>query len=304
MHSLYLYGPVGRGKSFLLDTFFQAARCASKRRVHFHTFFAALHTTVHRFQSETDALERALDELLGECRLLCFDEFHVHDIGDAMLLARLFRALFARRVALVVTTNYAPHGLLPNPLYHARFLPVIELIEQRMQVLEVAGATDYRSLPNGTSAQRFLTGRYVWPGDAGQRAALGLPPACAQVLQVNGRALKADYADENGVRFHFDTLCEGPTAVIDYLVLAAQYQTWTLEGLDDLEACSLAAQQRFINLIDVLYDHDRVLLLIGRRPLEHCLNGGLPDLMRTRSRLGQLRVVGPDNPLALGGMHA
>lgn len=161
--SLYLYGSVGRGKSWLLDGFFQAVPVEAKRRLHFHDFFARLHQGMHRHRALDDALGATLDELVGGCQVLCFDEFHVHDIGDAMLLTRLFNALFARGVFLLVTSNYAPEGLLPNPLYHERFLPVIRLINGRMQVLEVGGDTDFRSLPANREHQRFTRGTMCGP---------------------------------------------------------------------------------------------------------------------------------------------
>ena len=264
--SLYLYGSVGRGKSWLLDGFFQAVPVAAKRRLHFHDFFARLHQGMHQHRLLDDALGATLDELLGGCQVLCFDEFHVHDIGDAMLLTRLFNALFTRGIFLLVTSNYAPEGLLPNPLYHERFLPVI----------------------------RLINGSYVWPGDAAQRRALDLPAEQPVVLEVNKRPLRALAVDGRRVMLAFEDLCEKATAVIDYLVLAAQYDEWIIDGLDDLSACSLAAQQRFVNLVDVLYDQDRQVTVIGRRPLEQSLGGPLADLMRTRSRLGQLHQAGPE----------
>ncbi|MEE1888358.1 cell division protein ZapE [Pseudomonas carassii] len=291
--SLYLHGAVGRGKSWLLDGFFQAVPTAAKRRLHFHDFFARLHQGMHRHRALDDALEATLDELLGDCRVLCFDEFHVHDIGDAMLLTRLFDALFARGVFLLVTSNYAPEGLLPNPLYHQRFLPVIRLINSRMQVLQVDGDTDFRSLPANRAHQRFTQGHYVWPGTPEQRQAMALPTTSPRVLEINKRPLRALACEERLVMFAFDDLCEQPTAVIDYLALAERYDHWIIEGLDDLAECSLAAQQRFVNLVDVLYDQDRQVTVIAKRPLEQSLGGALADLMRTRSRLGQLHQAGP-----------
>lgn len=270
--SLYLYGSVGRGKSWLLDGFFQAVPIAAKLRLHFHDFFARLHQGMHRHRALDDALGATLDELVGGCRVLCFDEFHVHDIGDAMLLTRLFNALFARGVYLLVTSNYAPEGLLPNPLYHERFLPVIRLINSSMHVLEVGGDTDFRSLPANREHQRFTQGHYVWPGDAAQRQALNVPNEQPVILDVNKRPLRALAIDGRRVVLGFDDLCEKATAVIDYLVLAREYDEWVIDGLDDLSACSLAAQQRFVNLVDVLYDQDRRVIVIGkpaptRRPL-------------------------------------
>ncbi|WP_349974519.1 cell division protein ZapE [Pseudomonas sp. WHRI 8519] len=291
--SLYLYGSVGRGKSWLLDGFFQAVPVEAKKRLHFHDFFARLHQGMHRHRLLDDALGATLDELLGDCQVLCFDEFHVHDIGDAMLLTRLFNALFARGIFLLVTSNYAPEGLLPNPLYHERFLPVIRLINGRMEVLEVGGDTDFRSLPANREHQRFTQGHYVWPGDAAQRQALKVPAAQPLTLEVNKRNLRALVSDGRTVMFAFDDLCEQPTAVIDYLQLAQQFDTWVIDGLDDLSECSLAAQQRFVNLVDVLYDQDCQVTVIGQRPLEESLGGHVADLMRTRSRLGQLHQVGP-----------
>jgi len=249
---------------------------------------------MHRHRALDDALGATLDELLGACRVLCFDEFHVHDIGDAMLLTRLFTALFERGIWLLVTSNYAPEGLLPNPLYHERFLPVIRLINGRMQVLEVGGDTDFRSLPANREHQRFTQGHYVWPGTAEQRQALNVPGAQPATLDINKRSLRALAHQGRQVMFAFDDLCEQPTAVIDYLALAAQYDAWVIDGLGDLSDCSLAAQQRFVNLVDVLYDQDKQLTVIGQRPLDESLGGAITDLMRTRSRLGQLHRVGPD----------
>ena len=237
-----------------------------------------------------DALGETLNDLLKECRVLCFDEFHVHDIGDAMLITRLFKALFQRGILLLVTSNYPPQGLLPNPLYHARFKPVIDLINARMQVMEVGGPHDYRSQVRNHSQQVFTQGQYVWPGTANQRQVLRLPPAEATsiTLQVGTRQLQARYCAQRTVAFTFNDLCEQPTAVMDYLELCRRFDTWIVDGLPDLADCPIAIQQRFINLIDVLYDQDKRLVLLGQRALREHLGGDAIDLARTRSRLGQL----------------
>nr|WP_314877528.1 cell division protein ZapE [uncultured Pseudomonas sp.] len=291
--SLYLYGSVGRGKSWLLDGFYQALEVETKLRLHFHDFFARLHQGMHRHRVADNAMAATLDELIGDCQVLCFDEFHVHDIGDAMLLTRLFSALFERNVFVVLTSNYAPEGLLPNPLYHERFLPVIRLINSRMLVMEVGGDIDFRSLPANRAHQRFTQGHYVWPGTAEQRLALALPETQPLTLDINHRPLRALASQDRQVHFSFDDLCEQATAVVDYLELARRYDRWIIDGLEDLAECSLAAQQRFVNLVDVLYDQDCELVLIGRYPLEQSLGGAIADLMRSRSRLGQLHQVGP-----------
>ncbi|WP_339539275.1 cell division protein ZapE [Pseudomonas sp. RA_15y_Pfl2_54] len=291
--SLYLYGAVGRGKSWLLDGFFQALPIKQKRRLHFHEFFAQLHQGMFRHREQDDALALTLDDLLQDCRVLCFDEFHVHDIGDAMLINRLFKALFQRAIVLLVTSNYPPEGLLPNPLYHARFKPVIELINSRMQVMEVGGPHDYRSQARNQAHQLFTQGHYVWPATPAQRHVLNLPPhdAPALALAVGTRQIQARLCEGRRVGFTFKDLCEQPTAVMDYLELCRRFDHWVIDDLPALAECSIAAQQRFINLIDVLYDQDKCLTLLGQLPLFERLGGNAIDLARTRSRLGQLQEV-------------
>lgn len=293
--SLYLHGAVGRGKSWLLDGFFQALPLAQKQRVHFHDFFARLHQGMFRHRQQPDALAVTLDELLEDCRVLCFDEFHVHDIGDAMLITRLFKALFERGVVVLVTSNYPPEGLLPNPLYHQRFKPVIELIGARMDVMEVNAPQDYRGLPHNHGQQRFTQGPFIWPGSPAQRAAFGVPAAdCpALTLAVGTRQLRVRWHQGRTVAFTFNDLCEQPTAVMDYLLLCEDFDDWIIDGLPQLGDCPIAVQQRFINLVDVLYDQDKHLTLIGERPLAECLAGQAIDLARTASRLNQLQQANP-----------
>ncbi|PQZ91277.1 MULTISPECIES: cell division protein ZapE [Pseudomonas] len=293
--SLYLHGPVGRGKSWLLDGFFQALPVVNKQRVHFHDFFAALHRGMFQHREYDDALAVTLDELLTGCQVLCFDEFHVHDIGDAMLITRLFKALFHRGVLVLVTSNYAPQGLLPNPLYHERFKPVIDLIAARMDVLEVSSPQDFRSLAQAHSTQRFTRGHYLWPGDSAQREAFDLPAAdCPpQSLTVGNRQLVCRRQHLRSIAFSFNDLCQQLTAVMDYLLLCQDFDHWIIDGLPYLADCPIAVQQRFINLVDVLYDRDKYLILIGDRPLAELLAGQAIDLARTASRLGQLQHANP-----------
>ncbi|MDF9774121.1 cell division protein ZapE [Pseudomonas baetica] len=290
---LYLHGAVGRGKSWLLDGFFRAVPLAQKQRLHFHQFFAQLHQGMFKHREQADALAVTLDELLKDCRVLCFDEFHVHDIGDAMLITRLFKALFQRGILLLVTSNYPPAGLLPNPLYHARFKPVIDLINARMQVMEVGGPHDYRSQVRSHAQQLFTQGRYVWPASALQRHSLNLPDRGAPPLSlpVGTRHFQARLCDERRIGFTFADLCDQPVAVMDYLELCRRFDSWIIDDLPRLGECSIAAQQRFINLIDVLYDQDKHLTLLGQHALRESLHGDAIDLARTRSRLGQLVEV-------------
>jgi cell division protein ZapE len=290
---LYLHGAVGRGKSWLLDGFFQAAPLEKKQRLHFHDFFARLHQGMFTHREQPDALTTTLDELLSDCRVLCFDEFHVHDIGDAMLITRLFKALFQRGILLLVTSNYPPEGLLPNPLYHARFKPVIDLINTRMQVMEVGGPHDYRSQARTHAQQLFTQGHYVWPASAAQRLSLNLPERDAPPvsLPVGTRQFQARFCEGRRIGFTFADLCDRPTAVMDYLELCRRFDSWVIDDLPPLSECTIAAQQRFINLIDVLYDQDKALVLLGQHSLRDSLDGDAIDLARTRSRLGQLMEV-------------
>lgn len=245
---VYLWGPVGRGKTWLMDTFFAGVAEKRKKRWHFHDFFRAYYAG-------------SLD--LRGVRLVCFDEFHFHDPGDAMIVARMLRELFSSRVRLVVTSNYPPSGLLPNPLYHHLFEPSIALITGHLDVVEVDGPVDYRS---AVGTEQW--GVYSWPG-----------------------------CDESGDVHHtFDYLCRGPRSVQDYITWAASYQTWVVTGVPLLAAVSPDARQRFLNLVDVLYDKGVHLVLSGQYPLDEVLSDvSSVDFARTVSRLQLLKevVTGP-----------
>ncbi|MFC9297253.1 cell division protein ZapE [Streptomyces sp. NPDC057011] len=290
---LYVWGPVGRGKSWLVDTFYEGLPTGRKRRLHFHDFFRQLHDGVTAPGSRRDgqsAVDRALDELIGDSRVLVFDEFHAHDAGDAMLIARLFRTLLDRRITLVTTSNYPPTGLMPDPLYHHLFEPTIKLIEERMDVLDVTGPVDFRRLPVPADGdRRFSTGLCLPPEDAAL-AAHGLtapPPAEAATVRAHLRELPARAVRADLVWFDYDALCETATAVPDYLALAERFTTLVLEGVPPLPETSANGLQRFANLVDVASDRDLRLILIGSDPLT--TDQPLPrDLNRTASRLAML----------------
>lgn len=171
---IYLHGRPGRGKTMVMDRFFTSVDPKHKRRFHFHTFFTALHAETHAHGS----IDKAIDTLLGKARLVCFDEFHVHDIGDAMLITRMLDALFARRLTLVVTSNYAPAELLPNPLFHDLFVPTIERIVAELDVVSLDGPLDYRTIAHG-HATGFRAGRYI----------VGPSPAFGRAAETPGRSV-------------------------------------------------------------------------------------------------------------------
>lgn len=289
--SFYIWGPVGRGKSWLVNTFYEAIPIKEKKRFHFHTFFKQLHHHIFQYASHQDSMKISLDILLEDCKLVCFDEFHVHDITNAMLIMRLFIELFNRKIALVTTSNYPPQGLLPNPLYHERFLPAIKLIEKHMTLIAIAGEIDYRTLPQANK-QGFTTGYYIYPATSSQRQTLNLSNYTAETttIKVINRILNPVFYNEQAIAFNFPDLCEGNTAVMDYLTLTEQFDTWIIDDLPPLSTTTIGAQQRFINLIDILYDQNKCLYLLAHKSLAETLaNAAIGDIVRTQSRLSQLQ---------------
>jgi cell division protein ZapE len=296
---IYLWGPVGRGKTWLVDAFFDVAPIDGKVRVHFHSLFRDLHAAVRANRAATHAFDAAVDELLSGCELVCFDEFHFHDIGDAMLVSRLLQRLLERRITLVATSNYPPSGLLPNPLYHHLFQPAIDLIGRHLDVLEVAGPTDYRTEARAArDGQGFGSGTVVWPGNEQPLAAHALRPPAAEVttvLDVGTRSVLALHAEGRVAWFDFAQLCERRLSSSDLLALADRYSTWIVSSVPQLSSRPADAQQRFANLIDIAHDRDIKLTLICDVPPDALLDGELlvPDTERIASRLQLLTQPGP-----------
>ncbi|MGV9667224.1 cell division protein ZapE [Nocardia niigatensis] len=274
---LYLYGGPGRGKTMLMNRFFTAVPSERKRRYHFHEFFARLNAGIREYGT----IDASADALLGDADLLCFDEFHVHDSGDARLVARLLDTLFARRITLVVTSNYPPEQLLPNPLVHAMFVPTIDRILEHLDVVPVNGPTDYRTL-GGRRHTGFAAGHYV-VGGCGTIGAVDLPVAHRQ-LHARGF--------ENGeLTVDFAELCGIPVSAADYLALTREIRSWVVCDVPPMNTVPPDWVMRFVNLVDVLYDADLALSIFADVPLAG-LGGDIervPDLYRTLSRLGELR---------------
>ncbi|UKA48644.1 cell division protein ZapE [Arthrobacter sp. FW305-123] len=308
--SLYLYGPVGRGKTWLMDSFYARLR-ARKRRVHFHDFFRSLHGGTQGWESGNGtAIQQSVDGLLDGVDVLFFDEFHVHDIGDGMFISRLLRTAAQRRISLVVTSNYAPDELLPNPLWHDHFLPTIEAIKDMMDVVEIDGSTDFRRYPAagtepGTGA--FRSGRIISPGTPGQLGRLGLfrpVPSQSRVVQPTTQPIVVKNSDPDVLWVSFEELCDGLTSTSDFLALAETFTTWVIDDVPsptEGDAASAPAWQRFSNVVDVLYDQDITLFLISTEPLNwdtETSRNVLPvDLARIASRLSMLLPSPPDENL-------
>lgn len=296
--SLYLWGPPGRGKTWLLDAFHAAVPVAEKRRLHFHDFFRELHTrTFAGYGSpgyrQGSAFSDGLEALLGDARLLCFDEFHVNGPADAAFVTRFLERILDRGIVLVATSNYAPQELLPDPMFHHLFEPGIELIRSNLAVAALDGGVDYRApRPGHRHTHGFAAGHHLRRADPALLAAAGLQlpePEESRVLTPGPVQLRAERAD-NELWFRFPELCETRSAASDYLLLAARFRHWVVSDVPETTGAGPDAWQRFGNLVDVLHDAGCRLDVIGMPDYD----GGFPgiahetDLARIRSRFGLL----------------
>ncbi|MFI8770853.1 cell division protein ZapE [Gordonia sp. NPDC062954] len=282
---LYVHGPAGRGKSWLAQAYFDEAT-VPKTRVHFHNFFDELHLRVHDSRDDPRALESALSELLGPSRLLFFDEFHVHDSGDARLLTRLLEFVFARQLTVLVTSNYAPESLLPNPIWHHTFEPGIAMIKNHLDVFHLDGPTDYRTQsPHHTTG--FASGKWLTDSAPGS-----YPSADEKAtLTVRGRQFAALAVRNGQLWISFGQLCDSPLSTIEYLYLADAFGDWVVTDIPLFDEVGREAQQRFINVIDILTDTDTPATFISTHTLDEFLatDTARPDAFRMASRLQLLR---------------
>ena len=292
---IYIHGAVGRGKSMLMDLFFETAPVKRKWRVHFHAFMAEVHDRAHRMRKRAgDPIPGLASAVAAEATLLCFDEFQVDNIADAMILGRLFEALLARGVTVVATSNTAPADLYRNGLQRERFLPFIDILQQRLHVLELAGGDDHRLAR--------LKGRRVYhaPLDAAAAAELDrafrdltdLDRGTPDTVSVRGREIAVPEAARGVARFHFDDLCRKPLGAGDYLALAARFHTFILAGVPAMRPENRNEARRFINLIDALYEARCNLVLSAEAgPRELYPRGlGADIFRRTTSRLIEMQA--------------
>ena len=312
---LYIYGAVGRGKTLLMDLFFETAPTDAKRRVHFHAFMADVHERIHQWRLlhkagkaiGDDPIAPVAADLAHQAWLLCFDEFSVNDIADAMILARLFTALFAEGVVVVATSNVAPDDLYKDGLNRALFLPFIALLRQRLDVRELRARADYRLEKLARAPV------YYRPADAAAKAALdaaferltGRANGAPSTIELLGRSLDIPEAEDGVARFAYADLCRRPLGAADFLAIARRFHTVFIDDIPILNPERRDEIKRFINLVDALYD-ERVKLVASAaaEPADLLSDGeGFEafEFARTASRLIEMRSA---DYLALAHGHA
>ena len=294
VRGLYLWGGVGRGKTWLMDLFYEGLPFDYKLRVHFHRFMARVHTELRERSQEVDPLAEIARGWANQFRVLCFDEFFVSDIADAMLLAGILQALFERGVTLVATSNVPPRDLYRDGLQRARFLPAIALLERHTQVLAVGGDTDFRLRLLKRSA------RYAWPLDAAAERHMAenferISGDCdlSRILRVNDRDLLARRRGDGVVWFEFSELCERPRSTLDYIEIAKAFNTVLLTNVPVMTADTPDSARRFIHLVDEFYDRNVKLLITAEAPIDGLYTGDRLafEFDRTRSRLTEMQSV-------------
>jgi cell division protein ZapE len=289
---LYLWGGVGRGKTWLMDMFYDSLPGKNKLRIHFHRFMARIHAALNNKQSTRDPLPEIAREWASQYRVLCFDEFFVADIADAMLLGGLLQALFAEGVTLIATSNVAPDNLYRDGLQRAKFLPAIEAIKKHSLSLHVDGNRDFRLRllqrseiylqPLNTHAEKSLKQAFE-----SMSAGCSLEPS----LEINGRMLQARKRSDGIIWFNFHELCQRATSTADYIEIARAFNTVMLSGVPLMDESNADATRRFINLIDEFYDRNVKMLISAENPIDGLYSGNRLafEFQRTASRLTEMQ---------------
>jgi cell division protein ZapE len=289
---VYMYGGVGRGKSFLMDCFFNAVPLRRKTRLHFHEFMREVHRELAGLKGIANPLDELGRRMAARYKLICFDEFHVADVTDAMILHRLLVALFDNGVGLVTTSNFKPDDLYPNGLHRDRILPAIALLNERMEVINVDNGTDYR--------RRTLEQVDLYHTPLGQQADAAMAEAFDQlapradedpVLHIESRQIRARRRAGGVVWFDFKELCGGPRSQNDYLEIASQFHTVLLSDVPQMFVRHASEARRFTWLVDVLYDRRCKFILSAAVPPEQLYTEGplAHEFPRTISRLNEMQ---------------
>ena len=289
---VYMFGGVGRGKSFLMDCFFQAVPLTRKTRLHFHEFMREVHRELQELKGIQDPLDELGKRIARRFRLICFDEFHVADITDAMILHRLLQSLFDHGVGLVTTSNFRPDDLYPNGLHRDRILPAIELLKANLEVINVDNGTDYRQrslehvelyhTPLNDQTEQALTAAFESLAEARDED---------PILHIEHREIRSRRRAGGVVWFDFSELCGGPRSQNDYLELATQFHTVILSKVPAMPPRLASEARRFTLLVDVLYDRRVKLIISAAVPAEQLYTEGplAHEFPRTVSRLQEMQ---------------
>jgi cell division protein ZapE len=290
---LYFWGGVGRGKTYLMDNFFESLPFEKKMRVHFHRFMQRIHQDLRKLQGTPNPLDVVADRISKEARVICFDEFFVSDIGDAMILARMLEALFSRGVALVCTSNIIPDGLYKDGLQRSRFIPAIELLNKYTEVVNVDGGTDFR-LRTLEQAELFHHPLCEKTAQLMQSCFSSLSMAGGeqgQNVEINSRILKAIKRSGNVAWFDFAVLCDGPRSSEDYIELAKEFHAVLLSNVPILNEEMTDQARRFINMVDEFYDRSVKMVISADAPIHQLYTGKKLafEFERTESRLLEMQ---------------
>lgn len=290
---LYFWGGVGRGKTYLMDTFYESLPFDRKMRVHFHRFMQRVHNELKSLKGEKNPLELVSKKFADETRVICFDEFFVSDIGDAMILATLMDGLFSRGVTLVCTSNIVPDGLYKDGLQRARFLPAIDLVKKHTDVVNVDGGVDYRL--------RTLEQAELFHSPLDEEADVSLRKSFdalaveagkhSKTMEINGRKIPAQAHADDVVWFDFKDVCDGPRSQNDYIEMARQFHAIIVSNVPILGKEKDDQARRFINMIDEFYDRNVKVIISAAAPITELYAGGRLgfEFERTESRLLEMQ---------------
>jgi cell division protein ZapE len=289
---IYLWGSVGRGKSFLMDSFYLVAPVVRKTRLHFHEFMRSVHRDLDELKGVADPLDEVARRIAVRYRLICFDEFHVSDIADAMILYNLLKALFDNGVSFIMTSNYRPDDLYPDGLHRDRMLPTIALLKEKMDIVNVDGGIDYRKraleqvnayhCPLGPEADRALQGAFDKVAETADEEPM---------VYIESREIQCLRRSGGVIWFDFATLCGGPRSQNDYLEIASRFHIVILSNVPQMSAAMSSEARRFTWLIDVLYDHKVKLVMSAEVAPEELYREGMlaAEFQRTASRIIEMQ---------------